>query len=154
MPLPRNSIYLLILSAASLASLLLFAIARPHLPASAPPGDFAGAMDWLASHPADYLAADGITDGALDAPNKTRFEIWRTSHELAVQLAPWRSGPRMAFVRSGLEHWYELPPRDRKNVLRSAGPLLHDPEIFGRVAQPLFDLTHDFAYIRRNAPHD
>ncbi|HEX3583195.1 MAG TPA: hypothetical protein VH087_15605, partial [Thermoanaerobaculia bacterium] len=32
--------------------------------------------------------------------------------------------------------------------------LLHDPEIFGRVAQPLFDLTHDFAYIRRNAPHD
>jgi len=60
----------------------------------------------------------------------------------------------MAFVRSGLEHWYELPARDRRNVLRSAGPLLHDPEIFRRLAQPLFELTANFAYIRSNAPHD
>lgn len=154
MPFARNRNYLLILAAASLVSLLLFAIVRPHLPATAPPADFAGAIRWLSSHPADYLATDAITDGALDTSNQRRFEIWRTSHELAAQLAPWRSGPRMSFVRSGLEHWYELPPRDRANVLRSAGPLLHDPEIFGRVAQPLFDLTRDFGYIRRNAPHD
>ena len=60
----------------------------------------------------------------------------------------------MAFVRSGLEHWYELPPRDRRNVLRSAGPLLHDPQVFGRLARPLFDLTANFNYIRSNAPHD
>ncbi|HEX3108296.1 MAG TPA: hypothetical protein VHU41_04310, partial [Thermoanaerobaculia bacterium] len=66
MPLARKSTYLLILAAASLASLLLFAIARPHLPASAPPNDFAGAARWLASHPADYLAADAVTNGALD----------------------------------------------------------------------------------------
>jgi len=154
MPLARKSIYLLILAAASVASLLLFATIRPHLPASAPPNDFAGATRWLASHPADYLAADAVTNGALDTQDKTRFETWRASHELAVQLAPWRSGPRMAFVRSGLEHWYELPPRDRRNVLRSAGPLLHNPEVFRRVAQPLFELTANFAYIRTNAPHD
>jgi hypothetical protein len=154
MPLARKSTYLVILAAASLVSLLLFAIVRPHLPASAPPNDVAGAAAWLASHPADYLAADQITDGALDTPASRRLEIWRTSHELAVQLAPWRSGPRMAFVRSGLEHWYELSPRDRADVLKSAGPLLHDPEIFGRVARPLFDLTGNFTYIRSNAPHD
>src|SRR5690242_9317652 len=132
MPLARKSIYLLILAAASVASLLLFATIHPHLPASAPPNDFTGAAHWLASHPADYLAADAVTDGALDTQNKTRFETWRASHDLAMQLAPWRSGPRMAFVRSGLEHWYELPPRDRRNVLRSAGPLLHDPDVFRR----------------------
>lgn len=154
MPLARNSTYLLILGAASLFSLLLFAVVRPHLPAGDPPGDFAGAMRWLASHPADYLAADAVTNGALDTQSANRFALWRASHELSVQLAPWRTGPRMAYVRSGLEHWYELPARDRAGVLRSAGPLLHDPEIFRRVAQPLFDLTRNFAYIRANAPHD
>jgi hypothetical protein len=60
----------------------------------------------------------------------------------------------MSFVRSGVEHWYELPPRDRANVLRSAEPLLRDPEMFGRVAQPLYDLTANFAYLRRNAPRE
>src|SRR5437764_6208249 len=154
MPFARKSVYLLILAAASLASLLLFAIVRPHLPASTPPSDFSGAMQWLTSHPADYLAADVVTDHALDTLPRQRFEIWRASHELAIQLAPWRSGPRMAFVRSGLDHWYELPPRDRRNVLRSAGPLLHDPQVFGRLARPLFDLTANFNYIRSNAPHD
>jgi len=154
MPLARKSVYLLVLAAASLASLLLFAIVRPHLPASTPPSGLTGAMQWLASHPADYLAADVVTDQALDAPPRQRFEIWRASHELAIQLAPWRSGPRMAFVRSGLDHWYELPPRDRIQVLRSAEPLLHDPNVFQRVAQPLFDLTGNFGYLRRNAPHD
>src|ERR1041385_1866717 len=119
MPLARKSTYLLILAAASLVSLLLFAIVRPHLPPSAPPDDYAGAARWLASHPADDLAADAVTNGALDTPAKRRFEIWRTSHELSVQLAPWRSGPRMAFVRSGLEHWYELRLRDRADVLKS-----------------------------------
>ncbi|HEX7192489.1 MAG TPA: hypothetical protein VF381_13055 [Thermoanaerobaculia bacterium] len=157
MPLPRKSVYLLILAAASLASLLLFAIVRPHLPPSTPPNDLAGAARWLASHPADYLAADVVTDHALDfnsGGDRHRFEIWRASHELAVQLAPWRNGPRMALVRSGLEHWYELPARDRIDVLRSAEPLMHDPEIFRRVAQPLFELTGNFGYIRRNAPRD
>lgn len=154
MPLARKSVYLLILAAASLASLLLFAIVRPHLPASTPPSDFSGAMQWLTMHPADYLAADVVTEHALDTPPRERFEIWRASHELAIQLAPWRGGPRMAFARSGLEHWYELPPRDRVQVLRTAEPLLHDPTIFPRVAQPLFDLTGNFGYLRRNAPHD
>jgi len=154
MPLARKSIELYILAAASVVLLLLFAIVRPHLPPSTPPDDFAGAIRWLASHPADYLALDVVTDDALNTQDARRFEIWRASHELAVQLAPWRSGPRMAFVRSGLEHWYELPPRDRATVLASAAPLMHDPEIFGRVARPLFDLTGNFAYLRKNAPHD
>jgi hypothetical protein len=154
MPLARKSVYLLILAGASVAALLLFAIVRPHLPATDPPNDFRGAVSWLASHPADYLAADAVTDGALETQDKRRFDIWRASHELALQLAPWRSGPHMSFVRSGLEHWYELTPRDRTTVLRSAAPLLHQPEIFNRVAQALFDLTGNFAYIRANAPHD
>lgn len=154
MPLARNSVVLLVLAAASLVALLLFAIVHPHLPPSEPPTDFAGAMRWLAAHPADYLAAGAVTNEALNAQTPRRFEIWRESHDLAMQLAPWRTGPRMSFVRSGLEHWYELPPRDRNDVLRSAAPLLHDPEIFQRVAQPLFELTRNFAYLRANAPHD
>ncbi|HEY2090753.1 MAG TPA: hypothetical protein VGJ81_02605 [Thermoanaerobaculia bacterium] len=154
MPLVRKSVYLLILAAASLGSLLLFAVVQPPFPASAPPIDFAGALRWLATHPADYIAAGTVAREALNTQTKRRFDVWHASHDLAVQLAPWRTGPRMSFVRSGLEHWYELPPRDRANVLRAAEPLLRDPEIFHRVAQPLFDLTANFGYLRRNAPHE
>lgn len=154
MPLARKSVYLLILAAASLGSLILFAVVRPPFPVIAPPNDFAGAVRWLESHPADYIAADTVTQETLNTQAKRRFDVWRASHELSVQLAPWRTGPRMSFVRSGLEHWYELAPRDRANVLHAAGPLLHDTEIFRRVAQPLFDLTANFGYLRRNAPHD
>jgi hypothetical protein len=154
MPLARKSVYLLILAAASLGALLLFALVQPPFPITAPQKDFAGAIRRLRSHPADYIAADTVAQEALNTQAKRRFDVWRSSHDLAVQLAPWRTGPRMSFVRSGLEHWYELAPRDRSNVLHAAEPLLHDPEIFRRVAQPLFDLTANFGYLRRNAPHD
>jgi hypothetical protein len=154
MPLARKSIYFLLLAAGSIGLLLLFAVVRPYSPNGTPPTDLAGATRWLASHPADYIAADSVTGEALNAQTKRRLDVWHASHDLAVQLAPWRAGPRMSFVRSGLDHWYELAPRDRANVLRSAEPLLHDPEIFLRVAQPLFDLTANFGYLRRNAPHD
>jgi hypothetical protein len=152
MPFVRRRIYLLGLAAASLASLALFAFLRPH--SEKKPSDFAGQVRWLESHPADFLAAGAVTEGALDANTQRRFEVWRAARELSTQLAPWRTGPRMSFVRSGLFHWYELRPRDRADVLLTAAPLLRDPELFRRVAQPLYDLTGDFAYLRRNAPRE
>jgi hypothetical protein len=152
MRLARKSVYLLGLAVACVAALLVFAIVRPGQPVM--PNDFAGKLGWLQSHPSDYVAASGVTEGALDTRLKQRFELWRAAHDLAMQLAPWRTVPRMAFVRSGLFHWYELPPRDRASVLRAAAPLMRDSEIFGRVAQPLWELTGDFAYLRRYAPHD
>jgi hypothetical protein len=154
MPLDRKRIYFLFLAVGSIGSLLLFAIVRPQFPAITPPTGFAEAIRWLSSHPADYIAADNVTQEALNQQTKRRLDVWHASHDLAVQLAPWRTGPRMSFVRSGLEHWYELAPRDRAHVLRAAQPLLHDPEIFHRVAQSLFDLTANFGFLRRNAPHD
>jgi hypothetical protein len=152
MPFVRRRIYLLGLAAASLASLALFAFLRPH--GETKPNDFAGQVRWLESHPADYLAAGAVTEGALDANTQRRFEVWRAARELSTQLAPWRTGPRMSFVRSGLFHWYELRQRDRADILHTAAPLLRDPDLFRRVAQPLYDLTGDFAYLSRNAPRE
>src|SRR5258706_11225465 len=152
MPFVRRKIYLLGLAAASLASLALFVFLRPH--GQATPKNFEEQVRWLQSHPADYLNAGAVTEGALDANSKRRFEVWYAARELSIQLAPWRTGPRMSFVRSGLFHWYELRPRDRADVLRTAAPLLRDPELFHRVAQPLYELTGDFAYLRRNAPRE
>src|SRR5437868_5117280 len=65
MRLARKSVYLLSLSAACAAALLLFAIVRPREPVM--PDDFAGKLRWLESHPSDYVAASAVTEGALDA---------------------------------------------------------------------------------------
>jgi len=118
----------------------------------APPRDLAAMAAWMQKHPADWLTAAEISDAALDGSLPRRVELWRTSYALALHLAPRLQNAPAAFVRDGLFHWYELEANDRKAVLDVAAPLLHDKEIFDDLHTPLWDLTHDFDFLLRNAP--
>lgn len=117
-----------------------------------PPGDVKGMAAWLEAHPADWLTASELTDRSLDTPLPGRVELWHAAYDLASRVAPRRPNPPAAFVRAGLFHWYELGAPDRQAVLEAAAPLLHERPFFAALLSPLFDLTHDFAYLKRNAP--
>lgn len=119
----------------------------PHAPKALP-----AAAVWLSSHPADWITASLITEQALDVVPATRFELWHEAHAAAVALAPWRTNPRIAFVRSGFFHWYELPDGDRRAVLTEAKPLLRDRNIFTEIYLPLFQLTGDMKTFREANP--
>jgi len=135
------------------AHLLLVGILRPELlrDPRRPPGIEAEAR-WLMEHPADWVAASEISDAALDLQSPRRFQLWYTAYEHARRLAPHRANTAVAFVRGGLFHWYELGAADRKRVLDAAAPLMHDEAFFGRMYAPLWQLTRDFAWLRRVAP--
>jgi hypothetical protein len=129
------------------AALFLVLPAQP-----APPKDVAGMARWLASHPADWLTASILSDRALDTASPHRVALWRSSHELARRLAPRRPNATAGFVRAGLLHWEELDAAERTSVLRAFEPMLRDPDVFRDVVFPLFDLTRDFAMLRRAGP--
>jgi hypothetical protein len=116
------------------------------------PATFAGATAWLAEHPADFVAASAVTDGALDSTTPRRIELWRAAYAHARRLAPYRDNANAAFVRAGLFHWYELAPEDRTRVLGAAKPLLRDQYFFMRMLAPLWQLTRNFAWLHANAP--
>lgn len=116
------------------------------------PDELAGALRWLKAHPSDWVAASIITHHALDSNLPQRFTLWREAHALATRLAPMRPNADAAFVRSGLFHWYELGAADRKAVLAAAVPLLRDPRVFESMYVGLWELTHDFALLRRASP--
>lgn len=107
---------------------------------------------YLTEHPADWLAATAMTDKALDSALPRRQEVWRAAFAHATRLAPRRPNAAAAFVRAGLFHWYELNANDRRDVLRVAAPLLGEQAVFARLHRPLWELTGDFEYLRKNAP--
>lgn len=144
-------LYLAVIAASMIAAVLSFAAIGPRARESAPK-KLPEIASWMASHPADFLAAAAITNQALDSGARERFELWREAHAHATALAPRRPYARSAFAKSGLSHWYELPPRDRRDVLRSTEPLLQEEGQFRILAQPLFQLTRDFEFLRRNRP--
>lgn len=110
---------------------------------------------WIAAHPADWLAASELTDRALDARLARRFEVWRATHDLAKHVAPRQTNPHAALVRSGLFHWYELSEADRRAVLAAAEPLLRESSAtYLSLHRPLWQLTRDFALLRRTNPGD
>lgn len=116
------------------------------------PSTFEGAAAWLVDHPADFLAATAVADGALDSSVPRRVELWRAAYAYAKRLAPYRPNADGGFVRAGLFHWYELGPADRARVLDAVGPLLREPAFFARMLVPLWQLTRDFAWLHANAP--
>ncbi|MGZ5443000.1 MAG: hypothetical protein ACXW5U_04645 [Thermoanaerobaculia bacterium] len=116
------------------------------------PATLDGAAAWLTDHPADLLAASTVADAALDTSTPRRAELWHAAYAHAQRLAPYRPNADAAFVRAGLFHWYELAAADRARVLDAAKPLLRDPDFFGRMLTPLWQLTRDFAWLHANAP--
>jgi len=133
--------------------LVLFSANRRVAKDPVPPHDVVPMAAWLVRHPTDWLTAAALSDAALDSSLPRRLDVWRASYALARHTAPNLQNPPAAFVRGGLFHWYELGDADRKAVLEAAAPLLGDPQIFTEVHQPLWQLTRDFDYLVRNAPH-
>ena len=150
----RHRIALGSIVAASALTLVLF-FANPALQRDPKrPAQLPALAQWIAEHPADWLAASAITDQSLDSPLalQRRVALWHSSYALARYLAPLRPNPTAGFVRAGLFHWYELGPADRKAVLDAATPMLQDPLTFEAMHRPLWELTRDLAYLRRVAP--
>ena len=116
------------------------------------PEDLAGLGRWMTEHPADWRAAASMAEASLDSNDPDRAVLWRTAHAQARGLAPGRSTASVSFVRGGLFHWQELSPADRQDVLRAAAPLLREQRTFMAMHRPLWELTHDLRYLRRNAP--
>ena len=149
----RQRKIILIAIATILAALIVVFLVNLNVVSDpAPPRELVAMGRWMQKHPADWLTAAEISDAALDSSVSRRGELWRTSYALALHLAPRLQNAPGAFVRAGLFHWYELDANDRKAVLDVAAPLLHDKQIFDDLHEPLWDLTHDFDYILRNAP--
>jgi hypothetical protein len=116
------------------------------------PEDVQALAHWVAARPADWLAASELTDRSLDSDLPRRRELWLAGYAHAELLAPDRPNTAAGFVRAGLFHWSELNPGERKAVLDVAGTLMKEPRVFEQLHQPLWQLTHDFAYLRRVAP--
>jgi hypothetical protein len=118
-----------------------------------PPGDDLRVLAaTISRHPADRAALGKIVEQVLDSSPASRFEAWHAAEEQIVRLDPNRPMAAGSFVRSGLFHWYELGEPDRHQVIAAIEPLLRDESFFGRMAQPLFQLTGDFAILRRANP--
>ena len=130
---------------ASLAALFISPRDKP------PPDDPKALAAWFAEHPADWVAADNLTESALDIDAPSSVEAWRRAHEHAKMLAPLRPNARAAFVRAGFFHWDELSDADKRAVLAEAAPILRDPQTFAAMAPAIWRLTHDFAYLRNAA---
>lgn len=142
-----------IIAAAMMASLAVFVLDQPREEPAPLPND-SGRLAWrLASHPTDWQAASALSERALDEDPPRRVELWRAASALALRLAPHFDVSRHGYVRAGLFHWYELSEGDRRNVLAAIAPLLHERGTFFRLAGPLFELTGDLTYLRRNQPH-
>lgn len=137
--------------AALMASFLIAFLATDEA-GEARPEEIPGLARWMSDHPADWLAVSLLADRALDSELPRRVELWRAAYAHGARLAPLRPNPAAAFARGGLFHWYELGGGDRQAVLRAAAPLLRDPMFFSRMHRPLWQLTGDFAYLRRHAP--
>lgn len=150
----RWKMYLLGLGASMTAAALLFLTIPGARVQPLPPEDLEGRLRWLAAHPADWNMAAQISHQALESSLPRRLELWRTAHELSIQLAPWRINASAQFVRAGMFHWYELSETDRAAVLRNAEPLLTDQTQFGALVLPLWQLTGNVSLLQRAAKGD
>jgi hypothetical protein len=142
------------LSAAVAVSTLLLVLFLTSGLAADPerPEDVQPLARWVAERPADWLAASALSDRALDSDLPRRRELWLAAYAHAEQLAPRRPNTAAGFVRGGLFHWNELGPNERKAVLDVAATLMNEPRVFEQMHPSLWQLTHDFAYLRRIAP--
>ncbi|MDX1584680.1 MAG: hypothetical protein R3338_13870, partial [Thermoanaerobaculia bacterium] len=106
----------------------------------------------LASSPADRGALETITELSLDLGHPRRVELWREAAIASHRLAPRVDTPKLAFVRAGFMHWYELDDRDREAVLDVAAELLSEEEHFRALWQPVLQATRDPSFLAKHAP--
>ena len=130
----------------------IYLAVRPQLEPPPMPDDPIALARRLRVHPADWRAAAGLTESALDARVPRRFALWRAAQAMSVRLAPTRQATRMDLARAAFFHWTELSPADRGAAIDAIAPLLRDEATFERMAKPLFDLTGNLALLRQFNP--
>ncbi|MCU1348074.1 MAG: hypothetical protein JWO56_1104 [Acidobacteria bacterium] len=107
---------------------------------------------WLERYPGDWIASSIVVDKVLDSPLPQRDPLWRAAYAHALLLAPYRDVPRLVFLRSGLSHWYELGPDDRRLVVDNAARMLPNHQHFFDLYRSVWEVTGDFALLRRANP--
>jgi hypothetical protein len=137
-----------VLSIAALGAYLAFDPA----PTGATPRRIRELGPWLQQHPADWIATSIVVDKTLDSTLPQRDPLWRAAYAHSQLLAPYRDAPHLAFLRSGLSHWYELGEADRRLVRENAAPLLTNLQQFRDLHRAIWEVTGDFALLRRWNP--
>lgn len=147
-----SRVFLIALAVTMLAAAAAFVVRPPEIGDVKTQPDVRLLATRIAHHPTDWPAASALTEVALDARTDKRVLLWHAAFDHATRLAPERKDPANAFARAGFFHWSELSERDQRDVLSAYARLLHDPAVFGRMAGPIFELTGDLSYLRRNGP--
>jgi hypothetical protein len=142
---------LAVMAVAALASAAAYFAFDPP-PAGATPQRLRELGPWLEQHPADWIASSIVVDKALDSTLPQRDPLWRAAYAHSQLLAPYRDTPHLSLLRSGLSHWFELGDADRRVVLANAAPLLTDPDQFRKLHRAIWEVTGDFALLRRSNP--
>jgi hypothetical protein len=143
----------LILVALTMANgAIVFFLRPPQIGSVKMPSDARSLAARIARHPTDWAAASALAEVSLDTKRTNRVVLWRAAYEHASMLAPERKEPATGFARAAFFHWTELSEKDKHDALAAYAPQLRDPNIFGRMAQPLFELTGDLSMLRRSGP--
>jgi hypothetical protein len=130
----------------------IFLLRPPEISSVPMPADARGLAERIVKHPSDWRAASGLSEAALDSRIDARLALWRAAYGHASMLAPESPDPPNGFARGAFFHWAELSPGDQSAALAAFGPLLRDPNIFGRMAKPVFEITGDLVTLRRWHP--
>jgi hypothetical protein len=144
--------FLIIMAVIMLAAAGVFLTSPPEMGDIRTPSDVHLLGERIARHPTDWPAASSLTEVALDSRLEDRTLLWRVAYEHASMLAPERNDPPNAFARAAFFHWTELSEEDKQNALKVFAKLLRDPDVFSRMARPIFELTGDLWYLQRSGP--
>ncbi|HEV7427646.1 MAG TPA: hypothetical protein VGQ46_14880 [Thermoanaerobaculia bacterium] len=149
----RGGRLLLISAAVTLAvAALAFLIDPPKFAWKPLPADPKQLAKRIAHNPSDWHASAALAENALDMPAQNRVAVWQAAHDHAALLAPLRPEPANAFARAAFFHWGELSAQQQHDALAAFATVLRDPDAFGRMAKPLFELTGDLHYLEAVHP--
>jgi hypothetical protein len=150
--MPSERRLLISVAAAMSIAAALFLLRPPEIRPVPMPSDVRGLAGRIVKHPSDWHAASALSEAALDSRIDDRLALWRAAYGHASLLAPESPDPPNGFASGAFFHWAELSPDDRRAALTAFGPLLRDPNIFGRMAKPIFELTGDLGTLQRWHP--
>jgi hypothetical protein len=131
---------------------IAFRIDPPRFAWTPLPDDPKQLAERIEADPADWRASSALAAVALDMPAENRVAVWRAAYEHAALLSAHRANAGSAFARSAFFHWGELSPEERHDALAAFAPVLRDPDVFGRMAKPVYELTGDLSYLEGARP--
>jgi hypothetical protein len=145
-------LFLIAVAVALIIAAIVFRIDPPRFAWTPVPSDPKQLGERIAAHPADWRASSALAEAALDMRAENRVAVWRAAYEHAALLSAHRADAGSAFARGAFFHWGELSPQEQHEALAAFAPVLHDPEVFAHMAQPLYELTGDLSYLEAAHP--